>query len=104
MSRYNKDIELDKLASENGLVDTKGLATLTTLSPKQIGRMRGEGLPFLQIGRLIKFHPRTVIKWLTKQYQPKTSPKDLIDKKDNSKADDQKNQEKDDGEEPEFSF
>ena len=78
MSKNKKDMSLDLIATEQGLITKKGLAELTTLSIKQIDRMRkDEGLPFLQIGRLVKFHPQTVVAWIVKNYQPKTNPNDL---------------------------
>ena len=95
MSKRNKDIQLGHLASENGLVDTKQLSLMTTISPKQIKRMREKGLPFLQIGKLVRLHPDTVVKWLINEYQSEEILNNHNDNVDELQGDEKNNHEND---------
>tara|TARA_B100000902_G_scaffold127275_1_gene126748 strand:- start:33 stop:293 length:261 start_codon:yes stop_codon:yes gene_type:complete len=55
-------------ATSAGLMNTKEIAQFIKLSPKQIGRLRNRGLPFLKIGKLVRFNPEAVLQWLQNRY------------------------------------
>ncbi len=57
-----------KEAASVGFMDTPEIAQLIKLSTKQVGRLRKEGLPFLKIGKLVRFNPEEVLQWLQHRY------------------------------------
>jgi hypothetical protein len=57
------------------LIDTTRLARLLSVTPKclEAQRVRGEGVPFIRIGRLVRYHPQTVADYLAQQTRRSTS-------------------------------
>jgi hypothetical protein len=43
------------------------VARFTRCSIRQVGYLREEGLPFVRIGRLVRFDPTRVTAWLLRQ-------------------------------------
>lgn len=45
----------------------RDVARFTRCSLRQVGYLRNEGLPFVRIGRLVRFDPPRVTAWLLRQ-------------------------------------
>lgn len=45
----------------------RDVARFTSCSLRQVGYLRQEGLPFVRIGRLVRFDPTRVTAWLLRQ-------------------------------------
>ncbi len=53
------------------LVTKPMLCRLLALSPSYISKLMGEeGLPYLKIGRAMRFRPKEVVEWLQKRKMP----------------------------------
>ena len=61
----------DALYSALPLVTKKQLAQQLALSPSYINKlMSEEGLPFMKIGRAVRFRPKEVVEWLNERKMP----------------------------------
>lgn len=58
----------DKIRSTGaGLVDKTNIAQFLGVSKRQIDNLRKEGLPFIKLGRLVRFDLNSVHKWIQEQ-------------------------------------
>lgn len=62
-------------ASDEALFDQKLIANALQFSEAKLERDRwkGEGIPFLKLGKSVRYRKRDVLQWLNKQAFPATS-------------------------------
>ena len=67
----NLPTPIDALTHAYYLVTKRQLAQQLALSPSYISKlMSEEGLPYIKIGRAVRFRPKEVVEWLTERKMP----------------------------------
>ena len=67
----NLKMPIDALTNAFLLVTKQQLAQQLALSPSYISKlMSDEGLPYIKIGRAVRFRPKEVVEWLNERKMP----------------------------------
>jgi phage terminase Nu1 subunit (DNA packaging protein) len=67
----------DKAQPGQHLWTARDVAHYARCSLRQVSYLRREGLPFVHIGRLVRFDPAQVVGWLLSQDQPTPRSKEV---------------------------
>lgn len=71
----DNDVGTNALPSFNPLIDTVGAAKLLGLAPITLAKMRvrGDGPPYVQLGRAVRYKPEAVMAWAEARARRSTS-------------------------------